>query len=319
MRLPYKLYALDVRERRVPTNDIELNVFTTGEGPLAILAHGFPEGWASWGPQIHHLVAAGYRVAVPEMRGYGASDAPTRVSDYDTLELAADMAGLVDALNGGEPALLIGHDWGCVVAWHTAMLYPQKLVGVGGLSVPWLGRGEAPLLDVIEAALPGKYFYITDFQQDSTVAAMDRDRAEALRIMLCGDVDMLNQANDGRGVLERAEMPAEQPDYMPQEFIDYLASRYEFHGFGPPLNWYRNFSRTFERLQGVDDTIHVPAMFLTTMGDWTWQFTQMAGIDDTALFSDLRLRNEIEGSHWLGQEHPDWVNARIDEFLALIC
>jgi pimeloyl-ACP methyl ester carboxylesterase len=113
-------------------------------------------------------------------------------------------------------------------------------------------------------------------------------------------------------------MPAEQPDYMPQEFIDYLASRFEIHGFGPPLNWYRNFPRTFERLQGVDDTIHVPAMFLTSRGDWTWQFTQMAGIDDTALFSDLRLRDEIDGSHWLGQEHPDWANTRIAEFLALI-
>lgn len=105
MNLPYSLDALDVREQRVPINGIELNVFTAGEGPLVILAHGFPEGWASWGLQIHHLVAAGYRVAVPEMRGYGASDAPARVSDYDTLELAADMAGLVDALNGGESAM----------------------------------------------------------------------------------------------------------------------------------------------------------------------------------------------------------------------
>ena len=60
-------------------------------------------------------------------------------------------------------------------------------------------------------------------------------------------------------------------------------------------------------------------MFLTSTREWTLQFTQMAGIDDTALFSDLRLRDEIDGSHWLGQEHPDWVNTRITEFLALIC
>lgn len=191
-------------------------------------------------------------------------------------------------------------------------------MGVGGLSVPWLGRGEAPMLDVLEAALSGKYFYITEFQHDSITASLDRDKAEALRILLCGEIDMLNQADDGRSVLERAAMPAEQPGYMPQEFIDYLASRYQIHGFGPPLNRYRNFPRTFERLQGLDDTIHVPAMFLTTRGDWTYQFTQMAGIDDTALFTDLRLRDEIDGSHWLGQEHPDWVNPRIDEFLAQI-
>ena len=60
-------------------------------------------------------------------------------------------------------------------------------------------------------------------------------------------------------------------------------------------------------------------MFLTSTREWTLQFTQMAGIDDTALFSDLRLRDEIDGSHWLGQEHPDWVNTRITGFLALIC
>jgi pimeloyl-ACP methyl ester carboxylesterase len=150
-------------------------------------------------------------------------------------------------------------------------------------------------------------------------AAFDRDRSTTLQTLLCGDMDMLKQADDGRGLLERMEMPTLQPEFMPRELIDYLAERYETHGFGPPLKWYRNYRRTFERLEGVHETIGVPTMFLTARGDWTWQFTQMAGIDDSALFSDLRLKDEIDGGHWLGKEHPGWVNARISEFFALLC
>lgn len=315
MKLPYDLDSLSIVERRVPTNGIELNVFEAGEGPLVLLAHGFPEGWASWAPQIKHLVSAGYKVAVPEMRGYGASDAPSDVKAYDTLELAADMAGLIDAY-GDAPALLIGHDWGCVVAWHTALLYPEKLAGVAGLCVPWLGRGDAPLLETFQSALPGKYFYIDEFQQQRATWKLEKDLAHTLYTTLCGYMDVLDQPDDGRSFLQRAEMPDQQPSYMPQEFLDYLTSRYQMHGFGPPLNWYRNFERTFERLKGVDEVIRVPAMFLTTSQEWTNQFVELAGIDDTAMFADLKIRAEIDGGHWLGQEHPDWVNGKIAEFIA---
>jgi pimeloyl-ACP methyl ester carboxylesterase len=152
-KYPYNLDEYNIQERRITTNGIELNVFEAGSGPLVFLLHGFPECWASWGPQITHLVDRGYRVVAPEMRGYGGSDAPENVEAYDTLELAADVAGLIDAY-GGEPAVVIGHDWGCIVAWHVAWLYPEKLAGylLNTILVPWLTAAQSLLTNEVSSA-----------------------------------------------------------------------------------------------------------------------------------------------------------------------
>ena len=77
--LPYDLEQYDVSFRRIKTNGIYLNVAEAGEGPVVCLLHGFPECWASWGPQIKFLVDQGYKVVTPEMPGYGESDAPADI------------------------------------------------------------------------------------------------------------------------------------------------------------------------------------------------------------------------------------------------
>jgi epoxide hydrolase A/B len=317
-QLPYALDKYGMTSRRIPTNGIELNVFEAGSGPLVLLLHGFPECWVSWGPQITYLLDRGYHVLVPEMRGYGESDAPAAVAAYDTVELAADVAGLVEVC-GEEPAVVIGHDWGCTVAWHVAWLHPDKLAGVGGLSVPWFGRGEVPILDIITALYPDDYFYITDFQRPETTELFDRDHQETLTRVMRGHMDMLGQPADERSFLERITMPDTAVDFMPQDFIDYLVSRYRFHGFEPPHNWYRNFTRTFERTAAhAADVITVPAMYLTGTGEWTVELAQSLGMDELALFSDLRVTGLAEAGHWLGQEKPEWVNGKVSEFLQSI-
>jgi pimeloyl-ACP methyl ester carboxylesterase len=317
-RLPYDLDKLDIREHRIATNGIELNVFEAGDGPPIVLLHGFPECWANWGPQISHLVRRGYRVIAPEQRGYGASDAPEAVTAYDTVELAADVAGLIDATCDGR-ALLMGHDWGCAVAWHTAWLHPEKLAGVGGLCVPWFGRGEAPITDIMDAMFPNDYFYMREFQGAEASALFDRDHRDTLTRMMTGELKMLGQPEDGRNCLERIDIPSEHPAFMPEAFIDYLVSRYRFHGFMAPHNWYRNFRRTFERTaKNLDDVIRVPSMYLTGDREWTVELAEVLGLDETEKLADLRVQGMTEAGHWLGQERPEWVNEKIDEFLASI-
>ena len=315
---PYSLEQLGVEAKRVRTNGIELNVFEAGSGPLIVLLHGFPECWASWGPQISFLAENGYRVIVPEQRGYGESDAPPNVEAYDTVELAADVAGLIDAYDEG-PAVVIGHDWGCVVAWHTAWLYPEKLAGVGGLSVPWLGRGEISVLQLIETFFADKYFYIRDFQREEFTEYLNRDIPESLTRMLSGTMNQMHQPADDRPFLERIDMPERLLEFMPQALIDLAVSRFRFHGFGPPLNWYRNYQRTFERTAGTpDDVIKVPALYLSGTDEWTVEFAQLLGLDETEKFSDLRVAANKEGGHWIGQEHPAWANEKMGEFLRSI-
>ena len=120
--------------------DIELSEFTMhcveqGEGPLVILLHGFPEYWRSWRLQIPVLAEAGFRVVVPDMRGYNTSGKPKGVAAYKTKTLARDIAELVEAC-GEEKAIVVGHDWGAVVAWYFAMYHPEKLEKLAILNVP---------------------------------------------------------------------------------------------------------------------------------------------------------------------------------------
>ena len=97
--------------RTIQSNGIKLRIAEAGEGPLVILVHGWPESWFSWRYQIQALAQAGYHAVAPDMRGYGGSTIPDAIEDYNILELAADVAGIVDTLNE-ESATLVGHDWG---------------------------------------------------------------------------------------------------------------------------------------------------------------------------------------------------------------
>ena len=127
----------DITIERVKPNDAELQITTAGDGPLVILVHGFPETSYSWRHQIPALAEAGYKVVVPDMRGYATSDAPDNITDYDIFHLTGDIAGLIRHYGGG-PATVIGHDWGAMVTWALAQFRPDLLNGIATMSVPYL-------------------------------------------------------------------------------------------------------------------------------------------------------------------------------------
>ena len=131
--------SADVSHRTVEANGIHLHIAEQGEGPTVLLCHDFPESWYSWRHQLAALAAAGFRAIAPDMRGYGRSDRPEAIEQYTLLHLVGDMVGLLDAL-GIEKAAIAGHDWGAPVAWHAALLRPDRFRGVIGLSVPYRPR-----------------------------------------------------------------------------------------------------------------------------------------------------------------------------------
>src|SRR4051794_28462049 len=100
--------------RTITTNGVDLNVVEAGEGPLVVLAHGFPELAYSWRHQIPALAGAGYHVLAPDQRGYGKSSRPEKVEDYDIHHLTGDLLRLLDEV-GEEKAVFVGHDWGSIV------------------------------------------------------------------------------------------------------------------------------------------------------------------------------------------------------------
>jgi pimeloyl-ACP methyl ester carboxylesterase len=121
------------RHRDVSANGIRQHLAECGQGPLVVLAHGFPEFWWSWRHQLVGLADAGFRVVAVDLRGYGDSDKPPR--GYDLWTLAGDLAGLVRAL-GEREATVIGHDWGGLVAWTLAALHPRLVRSLVLLNSP---------------------------------------------------------------------------------------------------------------------------------------------------------------------------------------
>lgn len=114
---------------------VRLHYVETGEGPLVVLLHGFPEFWYSWRHQIAPLAQAGYHVVAPDMRGYDLSDKPQSWRAYDTGLLADDIAGLVRSF-GEQSAIVVGHDWGAAVAYTVAMRHPDVVRRLAILNVP---------------------------------------------------------------------------------------------------------------------------------------------------------------------------------------
>ena len=121
----------------LPVNGVRLHTILAGPeaGPLAVLLHGFPECWYSWRHQIAALAGAGFRVAVPDQRGYNLSDKPRGVANYQIDHLTADIQALIHVL-GRQQATLIAHDWGGVAAWRFAMDYPQAVERLVVMNAP---------------------------------------------------------------------------------------------------------------------------------------------------------------------------------------
>mmetsp|Transcript_7306 Transcript_7306/g.13107 ORF Transcript_7306/g.13107 Transcript_7306/m.13107 type:complete len:419 (-) Transcript_7306:1195-2451(-) len=107
--------------------------------PLIMLLHGFPESWYSYRHQLIALADAGYGCCAPDMRGYGGPDAPSDVQDYTLDILAGDVIAIAHLL-GYQKFIVIGHDMGAYLAWHVSLMFPEAVLGVVGMSVPYAGH-----------------------------------------------------------------------------------------------------------------------------------------------------------------------------------
>jgi pimeloyl-ACP methyl ester carboxylesterase len=110
--------------RSVSANGTRFHIAESGDGPLVLLLHGFPEFWWAWRHQLTSLPRAGFRAVAADLRGYGGSDKPPR--GYDLITAASDAAGLIRAL-GEANAIVVGHDWGGLVAWTTGVYFPKAV------------------------------------------------------------------------------------------------------------------------------------------------------------------------------------------------
>jgi len=320
----------EIQHRVVETNGIRLHVAEQGEGPLVLLCHGFPESWYSWRHQLRALADAGFRAVAPDMRGYGQSEAPAEIERYTLLHLVGDMVGLLDAL-GAPTAVIAGHDWGAPVAWHAALLRPDRFRAVIGLSVPFIPRRASRPTRTMPRT-DDAIFYQLYFQEPGVAEAeLGHDPHETLRRVLFGGSgdarrDPLAPGSGGVGMvrrdtgfLGRREAPATLPAWLTEADVDFYAREFTRTGFRGGLNWYRNIDRNWELLAPwTGAKVTVPALFMAGDRDLVLAFRGMDRLLPALkqLVPELRQTIVLPGcGHWTQQERPAEVNAAILSFL----
>ena len=293
-----------VTHRSAKLSEITMHIAESGDGPPVILLHGFPELWYSWRHQLPALADAGYHAVAPDQRGYGTTSIPTTVTDYDINHLTGDVVDLIDHL-GATRATVIGHDFGALVAWALALIHPDRVHAVAGLSVPYVPRTPVAPTEFFRQ-LMGDDFYMLWLQQPGAADTAFHDDIE--------------RAIAGQWVTDRhgwqtAPDPPRFPWRAPRDQQVYIDA-FRRNGFTGPLNWYRNLDRNWELLAPIEHaTIDCPAMFLAGQNDPVLQFmppTVMEGY-----VTDLRICATVPGvNHWIQEEVPEHVNQHLLNFLA---
>src|SRR6516164_4587272 len=278
----------EVEQREVDTNGIRMHIAESGTGPLVVLCHGFPESWYSWRHQLYALAEAGFHVVAPDMRGYGLTERPEEIDRYTLLHLVGDMVGLLDAL-GEDRAVVAGHDWGAPVAWHAALLRPDRFRAVVGLSVPFVPRRPVrptSMMPQTEDAL----FYQLYFQSPGVAEAeLERDVRLSIRNLLysasgdaprwevvAGNSSEVGMVPRRGGFLSRLMNPESLPDWLTEADVDFYVNEFTRTGFRGGLNWYRNIDRNWELLAPFDGLkVAVPALYISGDRDPVIKFPGM--------------------------------------------
>jgi pimeloyl-ACP methyl ester carboxylesterase len=274
---------------------VELHVVEKGDGRPVVLLHGFPELAHSWRKQVDALADAGYRAIAPDMRGFGRSPAPEAIEAYDIAELCGDVAKLLDDA-GAERAAIVGHDWGATLAWHFALMHPERTACVAGISVPLMPNPSAAPLGLMREHL-GEDFYIVWFQQPGVAEeALGRDVRRTLLTPAVWTAEWAAREEDPR-----------VPPFMTEDDVAFYVSEYERTGFRGGLNWYRNIDRNWELTRSYDDRkLEMPALFMAGTRDSTMKWMSPDVMKERA--TDLRVELVEGAGHWLQQERPDQVN-----------
>ena len=309
----------------IKTNGITLRTLVEGRGPLVVLLHGFPQCWYLWRHQIDPLVAAGFQVAVPDQRGYGGSDKPALIEAYNIVELSNDVAGLSTAL-GHERFIVVGHDWGAPVAWHTALLHPKRIRAVVGMSVPYT-RLQAGTFTRQEN-FGDNFWYMVYFQKPGVAEAeLKTDIRKTLRM---GYFAVSGDAPEGLWFVPKPSTakfldglidPPSLPSWLTEEDLDYYVAQYEQSGFRGPLNWYRNIDRNIELTPQLETAkIEQPSFFIAGKKDLVLSFGGggvLAEMDKWV--TDMRGKVIVEGAgHWVQLERPADVNEALLGFLKTV-
>jgi pimeloyl-ACP methyl ester carboxylesterase len=272
-----------------------------------------------------HFSELGYTVAALDVRGYGRSSKPLEIAAYTIRELASDVAAAIDELGNGA-AILFGHDWGAPIVWNTALLYPNRVKAVAGLSVPFIPRGPVAFIEMAKAMYKDRFFYQLYFQKEGVAEAeFEADIAGGLRkayFSLSGAAPLnkwLEHKPADAELLDGMIDPQPFPDWMSDKDLQVYCEAFRSGGFRGPLNRYRAQNIDFKEMaEFAGKPVTQPSYFVAGERDAVRSF--VPGIDLYAnpaiACTDFRGSVILPGiGHWVQQEAPAETNQALQIFL----
>jgi pimeloyl-ACP methyl ester carboxylesterase len=282
---------MELEDTFIHTNGIRLHLVQTGpkSGVPVLLLHGFPEFWYGWRKQIPTLADAGFRVMVPDQRGYNLSDKPKGIRNYRFDELVRDILGLIDALDY-EKVNVVGHDWGAVVAWMLAYQHPERLNRLGIMNVPHplvMRRFLTRDPDQIRRS-----WYIFFFQ-------------------LPGLPEMGMRANHWRGAERALRGSGKAHTFTNEDIKQYKEAWSQPGAITAMINWYR--ALRYEMRSPKEMRIKVPTLMMWGMKDFALSHRMARPSMDHVDQGNLILFEDA--THWVQLDAAEEVNHYLIDFL----
>jgi pimeloyl-ACP methyl ester carboxylesterase len=309
--------------KRASVNGVEIGYYEAGprQGVPVILCHGFPELAFSWRHQIKALGDAGRWVIAPDQRGYGLSSKPDGAANYDIDQLTGDMVGLLDHL-GVEKAIFCGHDWGGIVVWQAPLIHPGRVAGVIGLNTPFMPRAPADPIAIMRQRF-GPDMYIVWFQTPGEAdAVLGADVDKTMRFFMRKPAALAAAAQPAEGgstfafkdLLQQWDGKVGGDQLLTPEELKVFVDAFRAGGFTGPINWYRNFTRNWERAATLPTRIDgIPCLMITAELDAV--LPPAAAEHMPGFIGDLETKLVKGSGHWTQQEKPAEVNRLILDWL----
>jgi pimeloyl-ACP methyl ester carboxylesterase len=259
------------------------------DGPLAVLLHGFPEHWVSWRKQIPALAQAGYRVVVPDQRGYNRSSKPWGIRPYRLDALTKDVANLIEKLDR-KTAVIIAHDWGGGVGWQFAADYPRMTDKLIIMNAPHPQAMWREFRKGWDQRL--KSWYMLFFQLP-------------LLPELIFTIDPHQTAK------QTFQQMTSQPGAFTEDEVEMMAvAMSQPRAMTSMINWYRAL-----RYPAANQTAHISTPTLLIWGEQDFALSRALTEDLEQWVPNLQRHYVPNSNHWVQNEAPEEVNGAMLSFL----
>ena len=310
--------------QKAAVNGVELAYYEAGPrtGVPVIFCHGFPELAFSWRHQLKAFEAAGVWAIAPDQRGYGLTSCPSEVTDYDIEHLTGDLVGLLDHL-GVEKAIFCGHDWGGLVVWQMPLRHPDRVAGVIGLNTPFMPRSPFDPIAAMRTRF-GPDMYIVWFQTPGdadTVLGADVEKTMRFFMRRPASLELGAEPAEGgstfafKDLLQAWDASDQGHQLLTRQELAAFVESFQATGFTGGINWYRNFTRNWQRSEGqatrIDD---LPCLMITAEKDAVLSPAMAEGMP--GMIGDLEMHMVRDSGHWTQQEKPEEVNRLVLDWLA---